>query len=180
LSERMANGKPRSRKSCSKAVTARSSRVEAVPVKHGVDRAGGGNAHLARQPPDQELADLTSAPMRLLALPADDQALDLRRQPVGVAYRPPRAIAQRLQPMLLVAVEELVAGLPRNPECPAGLRHRLAVQQPRYKPQALVHYRTASTPPATHAWQEVSPMCPVRTVTYISERSRQNSSLLAA
>ena len=52
-------------------------------MAHGMDRALGRNAHIAIQPPDQKLADLAGAPMRLVALEADDQALDLSRQLVG-------------------------------------------------------------------------------------------------
>src|SRR5271169_3786780 len=44
--------------------------------------------------------------------------------------------------MLLVALEDLVAGLARNAERATDLAHRFAVQQLSDKPQALVHYRT--------------------------------------
>jgi len=47
-----------------------------------------------------------------IAFEADDQALDLRRQLVGVAHRPAGTVAERLQPVVLIAVENLVAGLP--------------------------------------------------------------------
>jgi hypothetical protein len=115
---------------------------QAVPVQDGVDRALGGHAHLASESPHQELADLAGTPVRLLLLAGDDQALDLRRQLVGVAHRPPRAIAQRLEAVLLVAAEDLVAGLARHAEGAAGLRYRLALQQAGHEPQALVHHRT--------------------------------------
>ena len=65
---------------------------QAVPVENGVDRALGGNAKVAVQPPHQEVADFARAPMRLVALEGDDQPLDLRRQLVGVAHRPSRTI----------------------------------------------------------------------------------------
>ena len=131
LSERMANGSPRSRNSRSKAVKARSSRVDsrashkqqkargmvgdgeriavsavaelelalevgapqlvgcsalrqrrsggaiagladaldqAMAIENGMDGTLGGNADIAGEPPDQELADLACAPMGLLAL----------------------------------------------------------------------------------------------------------------
>jgi hypothetical protein len=50
---------------------------QAVPVEHGVDRALGRNAQIAVQPPDQKLADLARAPMRLVPLEGNDQALNL-------------------------------------------------------------------------------------------------------
>src|SRR5579862_7305369 len=115
---------------------------QAVPVQHGVDGALGRDADVAIQTPNEQLADLAGSPMGLVALEADDQALDLLRQLVGVSHRPPRAVAQGLEPVLLVAVEDLVPGLPRDPELAADLRHRLAVQQPRDEPQTLVHHRT--------------------------------------
>src|SRR3546814_5191465 len=52
---------------------------QAVAVQHGVDRALGWHPHVAGQPPHQQLADLARAPVRLVPLEVDDQALDLRR-----------------------------------------------------------------------------------------------------
>src|SRR6266436_2718490 len=102
---------------------------EAVPVEHGMDRALGRNAHIAIQPPDQKLADLAGAPMRLVALGADDPALDLSRQLVGIAHRPGRAVAQGLKPMVFVALEDLIAGLAGYAERPTQMAHLLAFQQ---------------------------------------------------
>ena len=48
------------------------------------------------------------------------------RQLVGVAHRPPRAIGQRLEPVLLVAIEDLVAGLARDAELPADIASSLS------------------------------------------------------
>jgi hypothetical protein len=61
---------------------------QTVAIEHGVDGAAGGNPDLAGQPPHQKFANLARAPVRLLALEADDQGLDLRGQLVGwLAYR---------------------------------------------------------------------------------------------
>src|SRR5262249_59468812 len=90
----------------------------------------------------QEFADYARAPMRLSLLEPNDQALHRLRQVVGVAHRPARAIAQRLEPVLLVTIEDFVAGLARDPELATDVRHRLAVQKPGDKPQALLHDRT--------------------------------------
>ena len=70
-----------------------------MALAQGVDRALGRNPPVAVQPPDQQLADLARVPMRLVALEADDQALDLRRQLIGVAHWPARAVAERLEPV---------------------------------------------------------------------------------
>jgi len=65
-----------------------------------VDRALGRNADVAVQSADQELADLAGAPMRLVTLGRDDQALP--RQLVGVANRPARTVAQGLETVFLI------------------------------------------------------------------------------
>ena len=45
---------------------------------------------------------------------------------------------QPLQPALLVAVVDLVAGLAGDPELLTGLGHRPAVELARHKPQSLI------------------------------------------
>ena len=90
---------------------------------------------LGRQPrvagelADQQLPDFARAPMRLVPLEIDDQPLHLVRQLVGIAYRPTRAIAQRIEPLVLVAVEDLVAGLAGNAEIAAHLAHTFAIEK---------------------------------------------------
>ena len=115
---------------------------QAVPVQHRVDRALGRDAHVLVQTAHQQLANLARAPMRLLALTADNQALHLRRQLIGIAYRSPTAVAQRFETTLLVPIEDLVAGLAGDPELPAKAAQCLAIEQLGDKPQALVHHRT--------------------------------------
>jgi hypothetical protein len=111
-------------------------------MKDGMNGASGGNAHVAGKPSDQELADLASAPMRLVALEGQDEAFDLLRELVGIAHRPPRPVVQSLDAVFLVAVEDFVTGLTRDAERTADLRHWLAIQKLCDKPQALVHDRT--------------------------------------
>ena len=113
-----------------------------VAFEHGMNRALGGDPDVAVEPSDQQLTDLARAPMRLLALQPYDQALNLLRQLIGIAHRPARAIAQGLEPVLLVAIENLVAGLARYPELPTDIRHRLPVEQAGDKAQAFLHHRT--------------------------------------
>src|SRR6476619_6944275 len=79
---------------------------------------------------------------RLLGLQADNQGLDLGRQLIGVADRPPGAVVQRLEPVLPVAVKNLVAGFAGSPELPADLGHGLSVEQAGDKAQAFFHHRT--------------------------------------
>jgi len=52
---------------------------QAMAIENRMDGALGRNPDIAVEPPDQELADLACAPVRLLSLQLDDQALDLLR-----------------------------------------------------------------------------------------------------
>ena len=81
--------------------------------------AFGGNPYIAIEPPHQQLADLAGAPVRLLGLEADNQALDLLGELIGIAHRPPGPVAQGGRPVFFVAVENLVASLAGDAELPA-------------------------------------------------------------
>jgi len=97
-----------------------------------VDGAVGGDAHIAGEAADEELADLAGSPVGLVALGLDDGGLELLGELVGVADGAARAIRKGLQAVVLVAVEDLVAGLPRNPETRrivASSRPRAGVRQ---------------------------------------------------
>src|ERR1700693_3747144 len=115
---------------------------QAVTVEHRMDGAFSWNPDVPIEPPDQQFADLASAPVRLLGLKPDNQALDRLGQLVGIAYRPPGAIGQSLKAIFLVAIENLVAGLAGYAEIPANLRHGLALQQAGNKKQTFFHHRT--------------------------------------
>jgi hypothetical protein len=73
-----------------------------------MDGAFGGNPDVPVEPPDQQFADLAGSQMGFLALEPDNQALDRLRQLIGIAYRPPGAIAQGHQALLLVAIEKIL------------------------------------------------------------------------
>src|SRR5205823_12999866 len=75
-------------------------------------------------------------------LGVDDEALDLLRELVGIAHRSTRSIGEGFEAMLLVAVENLVAGFTRYAELPTDVRHCLPVQHTGYEAQALFHHRT--------------------------------------
>jgi hypothetical protein len=70
----------------------------------------------------QLLPDLRRAPARLVVLEAHDLRLDLDRQLVGVAIGSTRAIGEPFQADLVIAGEDLVAGLAGNAELPRRLR----------------------------------------------------------
>src|SRR3981189_2250136 len=59
---------------------------QAVAIENRMDGALGRYSDIPPEPPDQELANLTRAPVRLLGLQPDNQALNLLRQLVGVAH----------------------------------------------------------------------------------------------
>jgi hypothetical protein len=101
-------------------------------------------ADIAGELADKQFPDLPGTPVRLVALALNDQALHLPGQLVGVAHRPPRAIGKRLEPFMLVAIEDLVAGLAGNPELPAHLAHALSLEKPSHKPKTFLHHRTLS------------------------------------
>ena len=86
--------------------------------------------------------NLARAPMRLLPLGGRDEGFDLRRQLVGVADRATRPVAQRLQAVILIPIEDLVTGLARNAELATHLAHAVAFQKAGDKAQTLVHNRT--------------------------------------
>src|SRR5579883_1663219 len=115
---------------------------QAMAIEHGMDRAFGGDSHLAGQAAHQQLPDLARPPVRLVLLGPDDRGLQLVRQLIGVAYRPPRSIGEAREAMVLVAIEDFVAGFARDAELTTRKAHRLAFQQTGHKPKALVHHRT--------------------------------------
>src|SRR4051794_31324364 len=99
-------------------------------------RADGG-AHQLWTFASQPLPDLRGAPTGKLALERQDRLLHDQRELIGVPVRPAAAVRQALNPIVLVAVVDLVAGLPRDPELLAERRHFLAVQHARDETQAV-------------------------------------------
>src|SRR3974377_1816254 len=92
--------------------------------------------------------------------------------------RTPAAIGEGLEPLCLVAAENFIAVLSGYPERPAHIAHRLAIQKPGDKPQALVHDRTL-LPRHRHPppkWRKVLPMCPVRIEPLTVQRAMVGSS----
>src|SRR5581483_3893191 len=115
---------------------------QAMAVEDRMNCALGRHPDVAVEPSHQELADLARPPVRLLGLELDDQSLQLLREMIGITHRPSRAVAERLQAVFLVAIENLVAGLARYAELPADLGHGFPIQKPGDKAKALFRYRT--------------------------------------
>ena len=91
---------------------------QAVAVEHRMDGAFGRQAHVTGKLANQQFADFARAPMRLAALEIDDQPLHLVRQLVGVTHRPARAIGERIEPLIPVAVEDLSMPIQISPDVP--------------------------------------------------------------
>src|SRR5260370_15775889 len=56
------------------------------------------------------------------------------------------SVGHPLNSTFLVTIEDLVAGLARNPKLSAEFRHRLAGEPASHKLQSLVHHRTLLPP----------------------------------
>src|SRR5262249_51774608 len=83
-------------------------------------------------------------------------------------------IAEGLNPAVFVTVEDLVAGLPRNPELGAQRRHLLALEQAGDKPESLVHDVTLLPRHAPSYGGKVSPIRSEYAVTSRSGRTLGN------
>src|SRR5215472_3076772 len=114
---------------------------QAITIEHRMDGAFGRDLD-TRKSPRQALADLPSTPARVLALDVEDVVLDLKGELMGISIRTSAPVGQPLNSALLVALEDLVAGLTRDAELSAQLGHRRASQAPTYKLKPLVHHRT--------------------------------------
>jgi hypothetical protein len=66
----------------------------------------------------------------------------LERKLIGVPVRPARTVCQTFQSAVVVAPENLIAGLARDAEIPAQHGHLLSIQNPRDELQPLVHLAT--------------------------------------
>jgi hypothetical protein len=113
-----------------------------MAIQDGVNRAAGGNLDFMRQSPHQAFTDLAGAPVRLLALGGHNGGFHLLWQLVGIAMRAPRSIREPLQSTVLIAIQDLVARLPGNPEFSTQGGHALPVLQANHEAYAFVHNRT--------------------------------------
>ena len=111
---------------------------QSVAVEHGVD--GADRRRLDhRELADQLVADLRGSPGRIVTLDAQNAALDLEGQLVGVPIRPPASVGEGIEAAFLVAVEELVARDARYAKLPAQRRHLLSLQNAGDKAKTFIH-----------------------------------------
>ena len=86
---------------------------QAMAIQHRMDGAFGGNFDSGK-PADQALPDLARAPTGMLALHVQDVVLHLKGKLVGVSIGTTAPVGQPLNPTLLIAIENFVAGLARR------------------------------------------------------------------
>ena len=105
-----------------------------MSMQNGVDRTFGGNTDVTVEPPNQNFTNFASAPMRLLALHRQDQALDLVWQLVRITDRPTAAIPSAPQTRVLYSDRRSCNRSFSRCRTRDNVRHRFAVQQSRHKP----------------------------------------------
>jgi hypothetical protein len=98
---------------------------QVMAIEHRMDGALGRDFD-ARESAEETLADLAGAPAGMLVLHIQDVVLHLEGKLMRVAIGTPAAVGEPLKAAFLVAIEDLVAGLTRNPKLSAKFRHRLA------------------------------------------------------
>src|SRR5258706_397610 len=95
-------------------------------VKQGMGRSEGHAVVAANAGRQAALANLAGTPGRVLALHVQDEVFHLEGKLMRIAVGPSAAVRQPLHPTLLVATEDFVACLARDPKLPAEIRHLLA------------------------------------------------------
>src|SRR5580698_5061138 len=113
-----------------------------MTIEDSVNGAAGWGLHFTRKSSKEALPDLAGAPARFLALGRYDGRFDLLGQLVCISMGAPGTIREPLQSAFLIAVDDLVPGLARDPELPAQRSHALAILEPNHETYAFVHNRT--------------------------------------
>src|SRR4029453_9265404 len=152
---------------------------QVVAIETGVNRTDGRRGRACKLLP-KFLPDLGRAPARVLPLQPHDRGFDGRWKPIRLPVRAVAPIAERLDPAVFVAIEDLVPGLARNPELGTQRRHLLALEQAGDKPESLVHDVTL-LPRHAPSWRGQSVTHPLGIRCYLSLRKdmRINNLLLA-
>src|SRR5688500_6301714 len=148
---------------------------QAVAIEHGVDRADRGQVRAGELLPEF-LSDLGRAPARILSLQTDDRRLNRCWEAIRLSVCAVAPIAKGLDATVFVAVEDLVAGLARNPELGAQRRHLFALEQAGDKPESLVHDVTLLPRHARSCGGKVSPIRSEYAVTCRSGRKLVDTS----
>src|ERR1700685_1801084 len=97
---------------------------QTVPIKHAMYSADRGELDILVLAADL-LADLRSAPARVLALDLKDQLLDLKGQLAALPVGSAASVRQSFQSGILVSIKDFVSGFARDIELAAQHRHLL-------------------------------------------------------
>jgi len=112
-----------------------------MAIEHGMDGAFGGKWDVG-EAAQQSLADFPSAPTGMLTLHIQDVVLHLKGQLIGIAIGASASVGEPVNAAFLIAIEDLVAGLARDPELSAQIPHGLARESASYELNSLIHDRT--------------------------------------
>ena len=91
-----------------------------MAIEHGMDGAFGGKWDVG-EAAQQSLADFPSAPTGMLTLHIQDVVLHLKGQLIGIAIGTSASVGEPVNAAFLIAIEDLVAGLARDPELSAQI-----------------------------------------------------------
>src|ERR1700740_271586 len=97
---------------------------QAMTIQHRMDGALGRDRN-SGESAQEAFANLAGTPARVLALHVQDEVFHLEGKLIRVAVGSSAPVRQPLHPAFLVAVEDLVTGLARDPKLPAEIRHFL-------------------------------------------------------
>src|ERR1700724_2235451 len=98
---------------------------QTVAIQHRMNGAFGRYRDTGK-PAQEALANLTGTPAGVLALHVQDEVFHLEGKLMRIAVGSSASVRQPLHPTLLVAIEDFVACLARDPKLPAEIRHFLA------------------------------------------------------
>src|SRR5580700_1202150 len=113
-----------------------------MAIQHGMNGAGGRDFDGMRQAPEEAIANLARTPVGLFFLRRQNGGFDRFRQLIGISEWTSCPIRQPFQTALLIPLENLVAGFPRDAKLAAEGSHRFAVLEPDHETHSLVHNRT--------------------------------------
>src|ERR1700724_4738033 len=108
-----------------------------MTIQHRMDGALGGDRD-SGESAEEAFANLAGTPTRVFALHVENEILHLKRKLMRVAVGASASVGQPLHPTLLVAIEDLVAGLTGDAKLPAKICHRLPRQPASHQLRPLI------------------------------------------
>src|SRR5215471_17315967 len=106
-----------------------------------MDGAFGGDGNTG-EPASQALADFASTPTGVLTPHIQNVVLDLKWKLVSVTIGTSASVGEPVNAAVLIAIDDLVAGLARNSKLPAQFCHGLTRDPASHKLQSFIHNPT--------------------------------------